>query len=109
MRRRRCDRNHIIYQITAPNGHSYVGLTVVEGTAAKSLRRRWLKHVNRAANETHEWGLCKAIRLWGSSVFELDILEKVRSRAAAYARETELIRELQPSLNTARAGKGERR
>jgi hypothetical protein len=107
-RRRRSDRNHILYQITAPNGHTYVGLTVVEGTPAKSLRRRWLKHINRAANETHEWGLCEALRRWSSELFELEILERVRGRAAAYAREVELIRELKPKLNTAKAGKGAR-
>jgi hypothetical protein len=107
-RKRRSDRNHIIYLVTAPDAQQYVGLTVVEGTALKSLKRRWLKHVNRATNEQHLWALCEAIRQHGAENFSVEILEKVRGKAAAHSREVELIAEIEPELNTARTGKGKR-
>lgn len=104
-RKPRSDRNHIIYCITAPDGQQYVGLTVVVGTPLKSLQRRWLKHVNRAKNEQHAWQLCDSIRQHQAEGFQLEILEKVRGKAAAHEREVELISARQPSLNTARTGK----
>lgn len=104
-RKRRCDRNHILYIATAPNGESYIGLTVVEGTPQQSMRRRWLKHVNRAKCEGLDWTLCRAIRQVGSDAFELRILERVRGKAAAHQREVELIAEHRPRLNTARTGR----
>lgn len=104
-RKRRSDRNHIIYCITAPDGQQYVGLTVVVGTPLKSLQRRWLKHVNRAKNEQHAWQLCESIRQHQAEGFELEILQKVRGKSAAHQQEVRLIEEIQPTLNTARTGK----
>lgn len=104
-RKKRSDRNHVIYKVTAPNGSSYVGLTVCDLTPLKSVRRRWMKHVNRAHNEGLGWALCEAIRVHGGDSFVLEILEKVRGKAAAHAREVELIALHKPTLNTARTGK----
>lgn len=104
-RKKRSDRNHVLYQATAPDGNVYVGLTVCDMTPLKSVHRRWLKHVNRAVNEDKSWGLCKAIREWGGDAFELKVLDKVRGKAAAHTREVELISLIKPSLNTARTGK----
>ena len=104
-RKKRSDRNHILYQAVAPNGKVYVGLTVCDQTPLKSMRRRWMKHVNRAMREDHPWALCEAIRKFGADAFELELLEKVRGKAAAHAREVELIAELKPKLNTAKTGR----
>jgi hypothetical protein len=104
-RKRRSDRNHILYKAVAPNGDMYVGLTVCDQTPVKSMRRRWLKHVNRALREDHPWALCEAIRKWGADAFVLEVIEKVRGKAAAHAQEVELIAALKPKLNTAKSGK----
>jgi tRNA(Ser,Leu) C12 N-acetylase TAN1 len=104
-RKRRSDRNHIAYRLTAPNGLVYVGITHVEGTPLKSLNRRWLKHVNRAKNDGKDWALCCAIREFGSEAFRVEIIERIRGKTAAHAREVELIAELQPQLNTAKTGR----
>ena len=104
-RKRRSDRNHIAYLLTAPNELTYVGITHVEGTPRKSLQRRWLKHVNRAKNDGFEWSLCQAIREFGAESFRVEIIEKIRGKAAAHSREVELIADLQPQLNSSRAGR----
>ena len=104
-RKKRSDRNHILYKAVAPNGSVYVGLTVCDMTPVKSMRRRWLKHVNRALREDHPWALCEAIRKWGADTFVLEVIEKVRGKAAAHMREVELIAALKPKLNTAKSGK----
>ena len=104
-RKKRCDRNHIAYLLTAPNGDTYVGITHVDGTPRKSLRRRWLKHVNRALGEDRDWALCQSIRRHGPEGFATTILETIRGRAAAHTREVELIRELRPALNSTTGAK----
>lgn len=102
MRKRRNDRRHVIY--TARNvlsGDLYIGLTVVTGQAVKkSVKVRWQKHVSRAKQEPKQWAFCVAIRTWGPECFELEVLEVIRGRKPAHQRERELIRTLQPSLNT---------
>jgi DNA primase len=40
------------------------------------------------------------IREFGADAFELEVIEKVRGKAAAHAREVELIAEFKPKLNT---------
>lgn len=104
-RKKRSDRNHVLYKALAPNGEFYVGLTVCDLSPTKSVRRRWLKHVNRAQNDGKDWALCDAIRTQGTEGWKLQVLEKVRGKAAAHAREVVLISELKPSLNTAKTGK----
>jgi predicted GIY-YIG superfamily endonuclease len=99
-RKKRSDRMHIIYQLTAPNGEFYIGVTHREGTATKSLVRRWRKHVGRAFNQAHDWKLCVAIRQYGADAFEQRVLEQVRGKAPAHQRERQLVRLLKPTLNT---------
>ena len=98
-RKRRVDRTHIIYSITAPNGDRYIGVTYKEGTVTKSLCRRWTKHVYRANVENRDWWLCVAIRKYGDEML-VEPLEIVRGKAAAHKRERELINNLKPNLNT---------
>ena len=99
-RKSRSDRKHVIYSLSV-NGQEYIGVTFVERSAVnKSVLRRWQKHVNRALTENKNWSLCKAIRKHGPDAFDVSYYEVVRGKAAAHIRERELIRELNPSLNT---------
>jgi hypothetical protein len=99
-RKKRSDRNHIIYQLKVKS-LIYIGVTYVQdGLPNKSLSRRWRKHVQRALAEDHDWALCNAIRKYGAKAFEVDVLEVVRGKEAAHAIERELIRKIKPKLNT---------
>jgi len=93
-------RNHIIYEITV-NGQSYIGLTYKDKTVLHSLQRRAHKHYYRATVERKDWLLCQALRTLASK-HEIDIrpLEIVRGKEAAHKRERELIRQLDPYLNS---------
>lgn len=100
IKKRRTDRNHIIYSLTV-NKQEYIGVTFVENRSPKkSLERRFRKHVNRANGETKDWNLCNAIRKFGADAFDITILEIVRGKTEAHSRERELIRKRKPKLNT---------
>lgn len=99
-RKTRTDRNHIVYSL-AVGKLEYIGVTYVqERSPTKSLRRRWLKHVQRALKEGRDWTLCKAIRKYGPDAFKIEVLEIVRGKAEAHIREREIIRTYRPKLNT---------
>jgi hypothetical protein len=53
MRKKRSDRNHVLYMVTCEDtGDTYVGLTVALGQAyLKSVKIRWQKHMSRARCE----------------------------------------------------------
>jgi hypothetical protein len=100
-RKTRSDRNHAIYVITNNvTGDFYVGVTVCSGSMNKALKVRFQKHVRRALTENKDWALCASIREFGPEVFTYELIEKIRGKAEAHARERELTRELQPALNT---------
>ncbi|HET8688499.1 MAG TPA: hypothetical protein VFM18_17950 [Methanosarcina sp.] len=100
-RKARNDRNHCIYVITCNvTGEQYIGLTVLVKSVKKSLHIRCQKHAERARNETKNWGLCEALRTHGPENFTYGLLEKVRGRLNAHARERELIAAHNPALNT---------
>lgn len=101
-RKRRNDRRHAVYCITnILTGERYIGITVTQGAAVKrSLKIRWQKHVRRALTENKDWTLCRSIREWGAECFDIALLETIRGRKPAHQRERELIRELNPQLNT---------
>jgi hypothetical protein len=104
-RKKRTDRNHIIYEIVTPAG-SYIGVTAkTETTVLKSIRTRAAKHFYRAKKESKEWLLCTVLRGYNSKD-EIDIrpLEMIRGKAAAHVRERELIAEINPALNTDKRG-----
>lgn len=102
MRKRRSDRNHIIYIIeNRQTSEIYIGITAVAGRAfLGSLQYRWKKHVSRSKNETFDWNLYRSIRHWGIDQFSIRILETIRGKAQAHTREVELIRQLRPQLNS---------
>jgi hypothetical protein len=98
MRKKRSDRNHVLYQLTIGD-QTYIGLTVAIGQAyLRSVKVRVQKHMSRAKKETKDWAICEALR--ESEVVQYEVLEVVRGRKAAHSRERELIAELAPSLNT---------
>lgn len=100
-RKRRSDRNHVIYVITnIVTGDQYLGLTGINSTIKKSLHVRIRKHIQRAYAETKSWGLCENIREYGTESFTYGTLEIVRGKAQAHVRENELIKQYNPSLNT---------
>ena len=100
-RKKRTDRNHIIYELVV-NGLNYIGVTAkTETTVLKSVRARAAKHFYRAKKEGKDWSLCVALReLNDKSEIEIRVHEIIRGKAAAHRREVELRRLLQPALNT---------
>ena len=102
-RKRRTDRNQVIYYIQdTVTLEYYIGLTAMEfkGNVRKTLNRRMQKHMQRALTENKNWGLSRALRERGAERFVYGVVEIVRGKRPAHARETELINTLQPSLNT---------
>ena len=102
-RKRRTDRNQVIYYIQdAVTLEYYIGLTAMEfrGNVRKTLNRRIQKLMQRALAENKDWGLSRALRERGAERFVYGVIEVVRGKRPAHARETELINTLQPSLNT---------
>jgi len=100
-RKTRSDRNHAIYVITnVVTTEQYVGVTVCSGNVKKALKVRIQKHVRRALTENKDWALCENIRNYGVEAFTYGLVETVRGKADAHARERELTRQFAPTLNT---------
>ena len=101
MRKKRTDRNHIIYELRVAGGN-YVGVTAkTETTVLKSVRARAAKHFYRAKTETKNWLLCAALReLTSKEEIEIIVHEIVRGKADAHRREVEIRRTVRPTLNT---------
>ena len=99
-RKIRSDCNYIIYEARDERGENYIGLTRKSTTVAKSVKERWRKHLSRARNENRLWALYVYLKTGGVDLmWEHRVVEIVRGRKAAYARERELVKTLQPSLN----------
>jgi hypothetical protein len=100
-RKRRVDRNHIIYELRVGTDN-YIGVTAkTETTINKSVLARAAKHFYRAKTETKNWLLCQALRtLADKSEIQVLVHEVIRGKAAAHKREVELRRQLNPTLNT---------
>ncbi len=100
-RKKRVDRNHVIYELNVL-GLTYVGVTAkTESTALKSAVTRANKHFYRAKTESKAWLLCEALRgLDNKNEIHVRVLEVVRGKAEAHKREVVLRREMEPALNT---------
>jgi hypothetical protein len=96
--KRRSDRNHIIYELEAPDGCRYIGVTVVSKTVKRSLEMRWKRHVYYAEVKQGKGLLQEAIRQHRDHI-TLRIIEKVRGKKNAHSLEHKLIRETAPELN----------
>ena len=100
-RKRRQDTRHVVYCITnTVTGEQYVGITVCGQQVRRALKIRMQKHVRRAVTENRTWALCASIREHGADSHTYGVLEFVRGRKPAHARERELIRAHAPALNT---------
>ena len=100
MRKRRSDRNHVLYRLTLGE-LTYIGLTVVTGRAfLRSVKVRVQKHLSRAKREEKEWNLYSFLRDNPDCTVEYEVLEVVRGRKNAHFRERELIEKFAPELNT---------
>lgn len=101
LRKRRSDCNHAVYCLeNAVTGEQYIGITVASGSVSKALKVRVQKHIRRAVTENKDWALCESIREHGAENFVYFLVEVIRGRKNAHTRERELIRELNPALNT---------
>lgn len=101
MRKRRSDRNHVLYRLTFSDGKSYIGLTVADGRAfLRSVKIRVQKHMSRSKCETKEWNLYTYLRENSDIEMQYEVLEVVRGRKNAHSRERELIAKFSPELNT---------
>ena len=100
-RKKRVDRNHIIYELVV-NGLNYIGVTAkTESTVNKSVLSRAAKHFYRAKKEDKNWLLCAELRkLTDKSEIEVYVHEVVRGKEAAHKREVEIRRMVRPALNT---------
>ena len=100
-RKKRADRNHIIYELVV-NGLNYIGVTAkTESTVNKSVLSRAAKHFYRAKTEDKNWLLCAELRkLNDKSEIEVYVHEVIRGKAAAHKREVEIRRTVKPVLNT---------
>ena len=102
-RKRRNDRNHILYYIQdVVTLEYYIGLTALsfKGNVRKTLTRRMQKHMQRALAENKDWGLSVALRERGAERFVYGPVQIVRGKKAAHEIETQMINTLQPALNT---------
>jgi hypothetical protein len=100
LRKKRNDRNYVLYQLTAEN-ETYIGLTVAQGQAfLRSVKVRVQKHLSRAKREDKNWTLYAFLRSNPEVQIQYEVLEVVRGRKPAYQREREIIAEVAPSLNT---------
>ena len=100
MRKKRSDRNYVLYQLTAEN-ETYIGLTVAQGQAfLRSVKVRVQKHISRAKRENKDWSLYAFLRDNPEVQLQYEVIEVVRGRKNAYQREREIIAETNPSLNT---------
>ena len=102
LRKKRSDRNHVLYRVTCVDtGDTYLGLTVAQGQAyLRSVKVRWQKHVSRAKCEDKDWAMCNALRELSGAKWQYEVMEIIRGRKPAHQRERELISECEPTLNT---------
>ena len=100
-RKKRVDRNHIIYELIV-NGKNYIWVTAkTETTVQKSVKSRAAKHFYRAKTEDKNWLLCAELRKLNSKD-EIEILVHavIRGKAEAHKTEVAIRRAVKPILNT---------
>ena len=100
-RKKRVDRNHIVYELRVPAGN-YIGVTAkTESTVLKSVRSRAAKHFYRAKKEDKDWSLCVALReLDSKDEIEIVVHAIIRGKAEAHKEEVAIRRAVRPTLNT---------
>lgn len=99
-KKRRSDRIHVIYQLTCEDTNEiYIGLTAARFPTdlLKTTKYRWVQHCYKALNANLNWPLHEAIRDNDNWTFQ--VVETIRGKIAAHARERVLIAENNPQLN----------
>jgi hypothetical protein len=101
-RKKRSDRNHIVYKITCDTTRdSYIGVTVAIGQAyLRSVKVRFQRHWSAAICNDKDWKIASFIREHIDASYRYEVVEVVRGRKSAHKRERELIGLLSPTLNT---------
>lgn len=98
-RKRRSDRKHAIYKIVVAS-KTYIGVTVVDGGVVTSIKRRLNKHWYRRNDATRwDWPIYAALRAVDRADPVVELLEVVRGKTEAHARERELVALHKPRLN----------
>lgn len=94
MRKKRIDRNHIVYEIVnTVNGKRYIGVTQAIGRAFNySAVRRFQKHISRAKKENKDWALYNDMRKYGADVYDVYVFDIVRGKAEAHSIEREQLK-----------------
>lgn len=97
----RTDCSYVIYEAVSSSGQNYIGVTRKAGkTPKRAIEIRWIKHLSRARCEMREWKLYVYLREQGlDKEWTHNILEVVRGRGDAYARERIIVKERRPTLN----------
>lgn len=104
-RKRRKDRYHLIYQLTAPNGDRYIGVTFVRGDSRsvkaknRSAATRFAAHCRNALDYGHDTFLSRSIRENGKDSFLIEVVEVIRGKQQTHDRERDLIAMIHPELN----------
>jgi hypothetical protein len=102
-RKKRSDRNHVIYLITnLYTSETYIGITAaIRQAYLHSAKLRLKQHISDAATRIKNSRLHDSIRTYGSDGFTVEVIYVIRTKAAAHQLETELIRQFRPQLNIA--------
>ena len=99
-KKRRSDRTHVIYQLTCVDTNEiYIGLTAARfpKDLLRTTKYRWVQHCYKAIEANLDWPLHEAIRSYDNWTYE--VLEKIRGKEEAHARERKLIAKYKPTLN----------
>jgi len=100
IRKKRNDRNHLVYLLTSPTGKRYIGVTFARKRAYKaSLQCRWEAHCRNANEYMMKTCIAECIREEGAENFEKRILKIVRGKQNAHDIERHMIAEMKPELN----------
>ena len=102
MRKKRSDRNHIIYELYNNENHKrYIGVTACIGRAFNySVLRRFQKHMSRAKQENKDWALYNDMRKYGPDVYDVYVFDIVRGKAEAHRIEREQLKLNDYKLNS---------
>ena len=98
----RRDSNYVIYEaVCQDTGATYIALTRKGSVRAnKAVLEQWRGHLSRARCENRKWALYVYLNTGGLTMqWSHRIIEIVRGRAEAYARERDIVKQHQPLLN----------
>lgn len=101
-RKKRSDRNHIIYRLTNDEtGNEYIGITVQrDQKVIGSVKLRFKQHISRCKTSCKKWLLYEEMRRYGYESFRYEVIEVVRGKKQTHEREIEYINVYNPQLNT---------